>query len=397
MDSWMVVLLMVGAAGAGAGAVLVLSRHRLGGPAVWQHQLLELSARVDELVRSQHQLPATMAENRAAQAAAITREFADLARMLTTQLARAEQTMGDRLSDAGSAVADVRERLGQLAEATQRLESLGTTIGEVQDLLRVPHLRGALGEVWLEELLRQIFPESLYEMQFAFPTGERVDAVLRIGPRLVPIDAKFPLDVGERARDADARERAKARRAFERSVRGRIDEIANRYIRPADGTYDFGLMYVPSERVFSEVLNTAEDTGMDGGLMAYAMGRRVIPVSPNTFYAYLMAILHGLRGLQVESRADEVLRMLEGVGTEIERCLRARDIAGKHLENAVRQHGEIGRILDRMHGQVVRFADPDSTVHAAVPTASPDRGALRYPRDELVDEPFSTDPNRTSG
>src|SRR6185437_6314125 len=143
---------------------------------------------------------------------------------------------------------DVRERLGKLGEVTERLEGVGRTVTEVQQLLQVPKLRGTLGEVWLEEVLRQIFPESVFEMQYRFPTGEIVDAIVRIGTQCVPIDSKFPLEACRRMleaeREGEGDAAARERVAFRRSLRARVTEIATKYIKPDEGTFDFAIMYV---------------------------------------------------------------------------------------------------------------------------------------------------------
>src|SRR3989442_60600 len=101
-------------------------------------------------------------------------------------------------ADQSRVLLDVRERLGALSEATRRLETMGAAVTEVQQLLQVPKLRGTIGEMWLEELLRQILPASHYEMQHVFKAGDRVDAALRIGERVVPVDAKVPLEACQR-------------------------------------------------------------------------------------------------------------------------------------------------------------------------------------------------------
>ena len=121
---------------------------------------------------------------------------------------------------------------------TRRLETVGGAVTEVQQLLQVPKLRGTIGEVWLEELLRQILPASAYQMQHTFKSGERVDAIVRVGERFVPVDAKFPLDACQRMLAAPEEDAERERRAFVRSLRARVDEIADKYIRPDEGTYD---------------------------------------------------------------------------------------------------------------------------------------------------------------
>ncbi len=299
-----------------AVAVLALAlRGPRGGAEMLQQQLIELRGRMEALVATQHELPRTVADGAAVQARSL---------------------------------ADVREQLGRLAESTARLESLGRSVAEVQDLLRVPHLRGTLGEVWLEELLRQVFPEPLYRTQYAFRSGERVDAALFVGERIVPIDAKFPLDACQRMLKAEGDTLVRERRAFRRTLRQRIDEIAERYIRPDEGTFDFALMYIPAEAVYYEAVVREEPLDEAESITGYALRRRVLPVSPNTFYAYLAAVLHGLRGLEVEQRAREIQETVAGLRHLLTGFRRAFDLVGRHLDRAARQYRESDRAWERV-------------------------------------------------
>src|SRR5207247_1824867 len=135
-----------------------------------------------------------------------------------------------------------------------------------------------------------------YQMRHVFRSGERVDAALKLGDRLVPVDAKFPLDACQRLLATSGAEAEREARTFARSLKERIDEIADKYIRPDEGTYDFALMYIPAENVYYEAVLRAEDPGDAKSVLGHALRRRVIPVSPHTFYAYLLVILHGLKG-----------------------------------------------------------------------------------------------------
>ncbi len=298
------------------GLVLALARGRDGAV---ERQLGELRARMDELVRTQGDVPRALAEGSSEQARSL---------------------------------ADVREQLARLEGATARLETVGQAVLEVQELLKVPKLRGTLGEVWLEELLRQVFPDALYETQFGFRSGERVDAVLHVGDRLLPIDAKFPLEACQRILAAPADETERERRAFRRTIKARVDEIADKYIRPDEGTFDFALMYVPAERVYYEAVVRDGEADDEGGVVSYALDRRVIPVSPNTFYAYVQAIMHGLRGLEVEQRAREILASLAGLRQHLTAFERTHALVGRHFDHARRAYeeaeGQLAGVRDRL-------------------------------------------------
>lgn len=304
-----------------------------------QQQLIELRGRLDTLVAAQRELPD-----------AVTRRGLEQARTM----------------------ADLRDRLGQLTEITRRLEHVGRSVADVQELLKVPSLRGTLGELWLEELLRQVFPGSLYATQYAFRSGERVDAVLRIGARLVPIDSKFPLEACHRMLTSPG-DGDRERRAFRRVLKQRIDEVASKYIRPEEGTYDFALMYVPAENVYYEAVVRGEHLEGGDSVVAYALDRKVIMVSPNTFYAYLVALVHGLRGLEVDRRAREITDAMSGVRQALQRFQRSFDVLGRHLENAGKQYGEARRETARVQETLEHVARIEAPGRSPDPLLIEDR------------------------
>src|SRR5262249_25332621 len=151
-----------------------------------------------------------------------------------------------------------------------------------------------------------------YDIQYTFRGGERVDAVIRV-EKLIPIDAKFPLDNFERMVDAESDEqRVVFEKAFARDLKGHIDSIGEKYIRPLEGTYDFAFMYLPDEGVYYELV-----CGRTGALLEYAHDRRVFPVSPTTFTAYLQVIAFGLKGMEFEESAQEVMAYLADLRKDV--------------------------------------------------------------------------------
>jgi DNA recombination protein RmuC len=314
---------------------------------------------------------------RSSDAALLHQQLIDLRAKLDDLVVNVPRALADGSREQHRVLADLRERLGELGETTRQLRHLGESVARVQELLRVPRLRGTLGEVWLEEVLRQMLPPTHYTMQYAFKSGERVDAVVRVGDRLVPVDAKFPLEACERmlATEGDAAERE--RRAFHRSVKARVDEIAERYIRPDEDTYDFALMYIPAENLYYEAM--LRDTGPDEGrgVLSHALDRRVIPVSPHTFYAYLLVVQQGLRGLRIEARARELIDQLGALAVQFDAYWTAFEKVGAHLANAARQYAEserqAGRVRDRFAG-LVDADDGASKPGAATAGESPGPG-----------------------
>jgi DNA recombination protein RmuC len=259
--------------------------------------------------------------------------------------------MGQRLDEASRAVTEVHGQLGALGEATRRMEQVGREIAGLEQILRAPKMRGGLGELLLERLLAEILPSEAYRLQHAFRSGDKVDAAIVVANRLVPVDSKFPLENFRRMlEEPDEERRRQLRKAFLRDVRGRVDEIAKKYILPDEGTFDFALMYLPAENVYYEVI-LRDDTGEDS-LLGYSLLRRVVPVSPNSFYAYLQVILLGLRGLRIEQNAREILGVLGRLQGDAARLREHFDTLGKHITNAKNKYDETTTSLARLEGKL---------------------------------------------
>jgi DNA recombination protein RmuC len=219
----------------------------------------------------------------------------------------------------------------------------------------------------LENLLRDRLPPDAYELQYTFSTGERVDAVVRAADRLLPIDAKFPLDNFERVVSAENDvERQLHEKAFARDVKGHIDAIAAKYIRPDFGTFDFAFMYLPAEAIHYEVV-----AGKTGALLSYAHERRVFPVSATTFSAYLQMIVLGLRGLQIEQTAQDVMKQIAGLEVDFSRFRDDFEVVGKHISNAQSKYAEAEKRLDRFETKLERAADLEVETASSDPPALP--------------------------
>jgi DNA recombination protein RmuC len=302
------------------------------------------------------------------QIAQLTSQLNERLREGGDQLQRSQHTIGERLDNAAKVVGDVQRGLGELREATAKVYEVGRDVASLQDILRAPKLRGGLGEFLLCDLLAQVLPAAHYAIQHEFRGGERVDAVVRLGGGLVPVDAKFPLEDFRRLlQAADDDERARAKRAFGVRLRKHIDDIAAKYIRPDEGTFDFALMYVPAENVYYETIVRDDDLGAERALGAYALERRVVPVSPNSFYAYLQAIVLGLRGLRIEARAEEVMGQLSRLGADLGRLRDDFRLVGKHLGNAQQAYAAADRRLDRLGTKVSAIAGDEEREEPAAP------------------------------
>src|ERR1700752_1818384 len=236
-------------------------------------------------------------------------------------------------------ILQLQEQIGAVHEQSRGL-SLATQ--SIESILGGSKTRGNLGEVTLQRLLEDSLPASQFSLQYRFSTGEAADAVIFLrDKKLMAIDSKFPLEAFLRI-ETDGDE---ARRAFATAVKGHADSIARKYIVPNEGTLDVALMFVPSENVYCEMLNTLDAKGQ--AVDAYCRDKKIIAVSPNTLYANLCVIAMGMRGIQIEKNARRILGSLDGMKKQMETFADVFEKLGEPLKNAQQSYAEAEKPFEK--------------------------------------------------
>jgi DNA recombination protein RmuC len=264
----------------------------------------------------------------------ITQQVNERLQETSRALQDTHKTVGERLDSATRVFGEVQKSLGRLEETHKQIYEVSKDIASLQDLLRAPKFRGELGETLLGRLLEDMLPKENIKIQHRFKSGDIVDAAIVIGQNLVPIDAKFSLENFRRFSESNSDEERKSNyRAFIRDVKNRIDEVANKYILPDEGTFDFAFMYIPAEAVYYQISRDEE-------IGSYAKSKKVVFVSPNTFYAYLQAVLYGLRGIKIERNIQKVFAELGRLHIDLKKFQDDFDLIGSHLSNAAKKYNE---------------------------------------------------------
>jgi DNA recombination protein RmuC len=335
-----------------AAAILVLvlltylrlaARHGEGqGLSLMQDQVSALRRETTEALSSS-------TKNANEQLAALTAQVQQRLDALDRSMRDTTGQVNTRLDNAATVIRDVSTKMGELSKSSQQIYEVGKDLSSLQQILKAPKLRGVVGELFLGNLLAQVVPEN-YELQHRFRSGNAVDAVIRLGPKLVPVDAKFPLENFQRLSAAGDAERKSLRKKFIADVEKHVDAIAGKYILPDEGTYDFALMYIPAENVYYEMI--IKDDPDEENVSAYAVSKRVIPVSPNSLYAYLQAIVFGLRGLSIEKRAEEILSHLNRLQGDFAKFRDEFDTVGTHLKNAHNKYDDAVKRLGQLEGKL---------------------------------------------
>ncbi|MBI3317155.1 MAG: DNA recombination protein RmuC [Candidatus Omnitrophica bacterium] len=309
----------------------------------------------------------------------LQKEFRDLQSSLTDQVLRLAQQMNHQLDQNTRFIMDsdksyretigqVEHRLGKLQQAAQSMMDMGKEISSLEHLLKSPKWKGGMGEFWLSELLKQVLPAEHYELQYSFRNGSRVDAVIHTKEGKIPVDAKVPYESFKRILNAATPEEEKqCRKEFIQAVKKHIDSIAEKYILPEEGTFDFALMYIPSENIYYEII-LKEDSDAES-LSAYALRKKILPVSPNSFYAYLQAIVRGLRGLKIEESALIILESLRQLETDFAKCSAEMEKVGSHLTNASSAYEKVLKRFDKMQHRIASLSGGKDSVE--VPEIEP--------------------------
>ena len=246
------------------------------------------------------------------------------------EIKETNKAINERLDNAGRVIASLSKELGSMAQ-------IGPDIRRLSETLSSSKMRGNFGEEILENMLTQVFPKEFCKFQHRFKNGEVVDAAINIGEQLLAIDSKFSMENYRLYKEAQSDESAdNLKKAFLKDIKRRIDEIHKKYILPQEGTYDFALMFIPSEGIY---LEAADDVATN----AYAREKKVFMVGPNTLYLTLQTFLVSLRGQQINKAAQKVIAMISGIKQESDKFNKTLDVLANHVKNT---NNTMGTVLD---------------------------------------------------
>lgn len=240
---------------------------------------------------------------------------------------------------------EINRRLQESARSIGEMSEIGKSMKDLQEFLASPKLRGGLGEQVLKVLLEESLPRNSFALQYAFRNGTKVDAVIKTDSGIIPIDSKFTMENFKKMHTDKTFEKD-----FIRDVKSRVDEIASKYILTDEGTVDFALMYVPSESVYYEVVNSESD------LMNYAYKRRVMPVSPSTFYAFLRSVLLSFEGQRITAEIKSIQQNLRAIHQETGKFAEILTTLQTHINNSY-------HTMSRVSTQFANLSQKVNSIH----------------------------------
>ena len=294
----------------------------------------------------------------------LLQQMNELTRTVDTKLGESSkeinQAMRHQASESTKIIQEVTEKLTLLDVTNRQVVGFTEQLEELQDILKNPKQRGILGEYYLEALLKNILPAGGYEMQYGFPDGTIVDAAVFVKDKVIPVDSKFSLDNYNRlAGEKDPIRKAEYEKQFVNDLKLRISETS-KYIQPENGTMEFAFMFIPHEAIYYDLLvNNVGSTeeNAENLIQRAASKYKVIIVSPTSFLAYLQTVLQGLRALQIEETAKDIVKRVGELGKHLKSYEEYHLKLGNALSTAVNHYNAGGKEFKKVDKDVMRITN----------------------------------------
>lgn len=293
----------------------------------------------------------------------IQNQINEIARTLDIRLGESQRAMQTQFGQSATIIRDVTDRLAKLDETNRQVIDFADQLQSLQDVLKNPKQRGILGEYYLETVLKNVLPPGSYEMQYKLGKSEDgadliPDAVVFVKDKIIPIDSKFSLENYNRlAEERDEAERERLEKTFVSDLKNRIVETG-KYIQPAKGTMDFAFMFIPHEAIYYDLLinkvgAVKEET--ENLVQRAASKYHVIIVSPTSFLAYLQTVLQGLKALQIEEQAQDIVKRVGELGKHLQAYDEYHGKLGNSLATVVNHYNASGKELKKVDKDVLRI------------------------------------------
>ncbi|HEX4799400.1 MAG TPA: DNA recombination protein RmuC [Candidatus Paceibacterota bacterium] len=300
----------------------------------------------------------------------LQQQLRDLTRTMDARMGETTERMYESLERQSKSsqqlVKDIRDRVEEqlmgvvkgvteVTESSKQVFTVAEQLKQLQDVLKNPKQRGVLGEYYLEAVLQNVLPPGSFQMQYAFANGEIVDAVVFVKDKVIPIDSKFSLENYNRYVEArDPIEKVQLEKQFVNDLKMRIQETA-KYIRPSEKTTDFAFMFIPSEGIYYELLSNTVGGGEENLIQRSAGKYKVIIVSPTSFLAYLQTVLQGLKALEIEEKAIDIIKNVEKLGVHIGKYEEYYKKLGSTLATTVNHYNAGYKELGKIDKDVTRI------------------------------------------
>ncbi|MFA5358661.1 MAG: DNA recombination protein RmuC [Patescibacteria group bacterium] len=304
----------------------------------------------------------------------IQNQLNELTRTIDSKIGESSKMMNQsvitQFSESQKLIKEITQELSQVKETGKRVEGFADQLQSLQDILKNPKQRGILGEYYLEAVLKNVLPPGSYQMQYKLGKDEGgkdliPDAVVFVKDKIIPVDSKFSLENYNRiVEEKDSAEKSRLEKLFVNDLKERIVETA-KYIQPSKGTMDFAFMFIPHEAIYYDLIVNKigalkEDT--ESLIQRAASKYKVIIVSPTSFLAYLQTVLQGLKAMQIEEQAKDIVKRVGDLTVHLKKYAEKYDKLGRSLSTVVNQYDDGASEFKKIDKDLIRISQTDEAL-----------------------------------
>ena len=275
-----------------------------------------------------------------------------------------KEELQKQFASSNKVIKEVTSELEKIKGTNKQVLNFANQMKTLEKILGNQKQRGILGEIQLENLLSNVLPPELFKMQYKFNNGETVDAVVKIGNYIIPIDAKFSLDNYNKMIESNNKsEISELEKLFKEDIKKRIDETS-KYIKPTEKTTEYSYMFIPADGLYQDLLNSRVGTLQINSkdLVSYAYSKKVMIVSPMSLFPMLQITVKALHNMKVEKSIEDVLKNIEKLSNHLNKYKDSHDSLGKTINTVVNHYNKSSKEFKKIDKDITKISSGKNTI-----------------------------------
>ena len=294
----------------------------------------------------------------------IEKKLSDINKGIYAYQENSKEDMQKQFASSNKVIKEVTSELEKIKGTNEQVLGFANQMKTLEKILSNQKQRGILGEIQLENLLSNVLPPELFSMQYSFNNGEVVDAIVKVGDFIIPIDAKFSLDnYNKMIESEDKMEIENLEKSFKEDIKKRIDETS-KYIRPNEKTTDYAYMFIPADGLYQDLLNSRVGTLKINSkdLVSYAYTKKVMIVSPMSLFPMLQITVKALHNMKVERSIEDIQKNIEKLSNHMNAYKDAHDSLGKTIRTVVNHFNKSSKEFNKIDKDIIKISSGKNSI-----------------------------------
>ena len=325
----------------------------------------ELLVQLNDALRKEIQeIRKEVGENAQKSRQEIEEKLTDINKGIFKYQENSKEDMQKQFASSNKVIKEVTSELEKIKGTNEQVLGFANQMKTLEKILSNQKQRGILGEIQLENLLSNVLPPELFSMQYIFNNNEIVDAIVKVGDFIIPIDAKFSLDnYNKMIESEDKLEIENLEKTFKEDIKKRIDETS-KYIRPSEKTTDYAYMFIPADGLYQDLLNSRVGTLKINSkdLVSYAYSKKVMIVSPMSLFPMLQITVKALHNMKVERSIDDIQKNIGKLSNHLNAYKDSHDSLGKTIRTVVNHFNKSSKEFNKIDKDIIKISSGKSTI-----------------------------------